>query len=138
MNVRGDLGYFNGIEIQFSISGDLKGYKVSVSRTKTFVEARNGVPFNSGNNRNDEPDIGNVFLANGMLYSIDMPGFTYGSITAGTLTRDMIGYFTETAIIQDANGKIVSSYSVHWQSTINISRSSPDGNFMFSGSIGPR
>lgn len=78
MNVRGDLGYFNGIEIQFSISGDLKGYKVSVSRTKTFVEARNGVPFNSGNNRNDGPDIGNVFLANGMLYSIDMPGFSYG------------------------------------------------------------
>lgn len=137
-NVRGDLGYFNGVEIQFNILGDLKGYKVSVTRTKTFIEARNGVPFNSGTNRADGPILDNVYLANGKIYSIDMSGFVYGSISAGTMSRDMIGHFTETAIIQDASGNVVSQYQVQWQSTINISRSSPDGVFIFSGTIGPR
>jgi len=118
----------------------LNGYKVSITRTKTFIDARNGVVFSSDTNREDGPDGGNMQLiaVNGKIYSIDMPGFSYGSITAGTMSRDVIGHFTETAIIQDANGNIVSQHSVQWQSTINVSRSSPDGVFKFNGSIGPR
>jgi len=42
INVRPDLGYFNGVEIQFTVKGNLNGYKVKVSRTKSYAIVVNG------------------------------------------------------------------------------------------------
>jgi len=73
---------------------------------------------------------------NGKIYSVDLPGFRSDAITPGTITRESIGYFTETAIIRDQGGNIVSQYSIQWQSRIFIQ--SQNGAFQFTGTIGPR
>ncbi|NOS93400.1 MAG: hypothetical protein HOP30_15885 [Cyclobacteriaceae bacterium] len=137
-NARSDVGYFNGVEIQFNIKGNLKGYSVSISRTKTYGSARNGVSFEGGTNKPDGPDKMNVQLTpvNGKIYSVDLTGFRYDAITPGTITRESIGFFTETATIRDQGGNVVSQYSIQWQSRIFIQFQ--NGAFQFSGNIGSR
>jgi hypothetical protein len=50
----------------------------------------------------------------------------------------MFGNFVETAVIIDQAGNVVNQYSVQWNSSMQLGRSSPDRNFQyFGGSIGP-
>jgi len=138
-NVRPDLGYFNGVEIQFNISGDVAGHRVVITRTRSTAIIINGQAHLD--NAPDGPAKGNMQLnvVNGKVYSVDMPGLA-SSYANGTAYHSiqLIGNFTETATIFNANGNIVSQHSVQWNSSMQIGRSSPDGNFQYlGGSIGP-
>lgn len=138
-NVRPDLGYFNGVEIQFAVKGNLNGYTVKVSRTRTTETYYNGQLMHQESNAADGPKTANTAIS-GSIYSIDAPGFFKQDVNSvsGMLSLQIIGNFVETAIIQDANGNIVSQHSVQWNSSMQIGRSSPDGNFQYiGGSIGP-
>ncbi len=141
-----DAGFFNGIEIQFNIIGDLEGYTVSIKRTKTYGSARNGVQFEGGKGEGDGPKTDNTQLTpvNGKIYSVDTPGFSFSAITPGTNTRESIGYFTETATIEDSKGNIVSQFSVEWYSRIfiepnkNKKSDKVEDAYTYEGTIGPK
>ncbi|MBX2901703.1 MAG: hypothetical protein KF775_18785, partial [Cyclobacteriaceae bacterium] len=139
-NVRSDLGYFNGVEIQFNVSGNLAGHKVVITRTRSTAIIVNGqTHLGSGS---DGPADGNMQLnvVNGKVYSVDMLGWASGSANRSAYhSMQMIGNFVETAVIMDQAGNVVSQYSVQWNSSMQLGRSSPDGTFQYlGGSIGPR
>lgn len=142
-NVLPSKGYANGIEIQFQVKGNTKGYNISIARTMvggSYYYNGNPVPIRSFT----EIPTGNmqVVPVNGIIYSLDAPGFPMSinsdARAVGFSTIGVIMNFTETATIRDGNGAIVSQYSVPWNSSIQIGRSSPDTTFQYlGGSIGP-
>jgi len=141
-NVRPDAGFFNGIEIQFNISGNMDGHTIRITRTKTFGTAQNGrpIPGESGVNEPDNIFPGNRQLlpVNGKVFSVDAPGLPMEKYMGpGILTMESIGYFTETAQIFNSNGEPVGKpYSIEWSSHIFIQLT--NGQWEYSGTIGPR
>ncbi|HEY5746319.1 MAG TPA: type VI secretion system tube protein TssD [Chryseolinea sp.] len=136
-NCRPDIGYYNGVEIQFYIAGRLEGYKVEVTRTLSFCDYVNG-KIVTKSDVSDGPDKKNMAITD-KIYSIDMPGYNTSAVnvTSGVLSLAMIGNFVEMAIINGKNGAIISEHSVKWHTKIEIRRSSPDGIFKYTeGSIG--
>jgi hypothetical protein len=140
-NARPSDGYFNGVEIKFTVSGSLDGYTVSVGRVIKKASVSDNLRGTSYvNDLDDKPRLGNVFVSGNSIYSIDSPGKWGADVnqSTGYLSFQIIANFVETATIYNQRGEIVSQYSVEWSSSMSIGRSSPDGTFQYlGGSIGP-